>query len=62
MNFVKYFFLAGMAAFVLGFLALGVVHLLYHPYPVERMFYGSVGCGLGTGLVNGVVAQIRLAG
>lgn len=62
MNFVKYFFMAGGAHFVLAFIVFFAIHLVAPSFTLEAVVAASFGGALGTGLVCGVIAQIKLAG
>lgn len=59
-NFLLWGSISGIAAFVGCFILFGVV-LLFGIYPPFNIVLGtSTGCGIGTGLINGVAAAFRL--
>ena len=64
MERIKNFFVWGGLALLLAFVAYtligGLVYLCYPQFTMATVLEGAIGCGIGTGLVNGVVAAFRL--
>lgn len=55
-SFFTYFFLAGGMAFSMAFAITFTIHLVWAPFLMENVIFDSIGCGLGVGIGNGILA------
>ena len=58
-SFIKCSIICFIAAFISFVIGGAGIHLIIPEYSWDIILYGAIGCGIGTGLINGIFALFR---